>query len=463
MKKKILLAGAALGIASFGVQNVHGETKIPEKPGYHIDFQDDFDGPTLDKTKWTDSYLSHWADNKEDAKANYRIEDGVLKEYIDINQKPWAPTLDKDNYGYGTNGVKSSAIQSFNKNWIHNFSGSQKLMSPIPASEEMLGDAQTGGYATTYGYFEIRAKLSNAGGGGHQAWWLVGMQNDTNDWFNSKQTGEIDIIETFFDYSANVQRPVGTKGITEENRQKGIWQVATFGWNDPFFSTSWTDSTTATQGGAEAVVPGAVGVDSLMNEYHTYAVDWEPGSLKFYFDGQLFRTINESPDYPMGMILNIYTDAGSGKHNDIFPKEWAVDYVHVYKKDSGYDIPKQDLKNRQTGEFISLNSESDKVVLSNENGLNEKWQLIPKGQYYVIKNVETGELLHNENQTGYVEHGKVPETYYSAQWKKISIDGYVRLVNRWKPTQVINTEHNLGYLEVSDLQETAWSSQWLIE
>ena len=131
MKKKILLAGAALGIASFGVQNVHGETKIPEKPGYHIDFQDDFDGPALDKTKWTDSYLSHWADNKEDAKANYSIEDGVLKEYIDINQKPWAPTLDKDNYGYGTNGVKSSAIQSFNKNWIHNFSGSQKLMSPI--------------------------------------------------------------------------------------------------------------------------------------------------------------------------------------------------------------------------------------------------------------------------------------------------------------------------------------------
>lgn len=101
--------------------------------------------------------------------------------------------------------------------------------------------------------------------------------------------------------------------------------------------------------------------------------------------------------------------------------------------------------------------------MSNENGLNEKWQLIPKGKYYVIKNAETGELLHNENQTGYVEHGKVPETYYSEQWKKISIDGYVRLVNRWKPTQVINTEHNLGYLEVSDLQETAWSSQWLIE
>lgn len=84
-------------------------------------------------------------------------------------------------------------------------------MSPIPKEEEMLGDAETGGYATTYGYFEIRAKLSKSLGGGHQAWWLVGMQNDTNDWANSKETGEIDIIETFFDYSENVERPVGTK------------------------------------------------------------------------------------------------------------------------------------------------------------------------------------------------------------------------------------------------------------
>ncbi|MDD6712343.1 MAG: hypothetical protein PUE27_09725 [Sharpea porci] len=42
-------------------------------------------------------------------------------EYIDKDQKPWAPELD------GT--VRSSAIMSFNKNWIHNFSGSSTLKS----------------------------------------------------------------------------------------------------------------------------------------------------------------------------------------------------------------------------------------------------------------------------------------------------------------------------------------------
>ncbi|MDR0921458.1 MAG: glycoside hydrolase family 16 protein [Lactobacillales bacterium] len=462
MKKLFYGVFIASAILSLG-KVAKAEEIIPEKTGYTLDFHDEFEGPSLDETKWTDKYLEHWSDNPKNAKGNYRFEDGKLIESIQKDQQAWAPTLDKDNYGYGTTGVKSSAIQSFNKNWVHNFSGSKTLKSPISPENEMLGDSKTGGYATTYGYFEISAKLSNVKGGGHQAWWLVGMQNDTNNWINSKETGEIDIIETFFDYSSNVQRPVGTKGITEANRTKGIWQVCTFGWNDPFFSPSWTDSTTAVSGGNAGVVPGAVGLESLTNEFHTYGMEWEPGSLKFYFDGQLFRTINQAPDYPMGMILNIYTDAGSGKHNETFPKEWAVDYVRVYKKNEGYELPKQGIKSRETNEFLSLSSDSDKVNLSSVNGEQEKWTLVPKGEYFLIKNTNTNELLHHENQKAYAEHGQVPETYYSAQWKKEEIDSHTRFVNRWKPTKALHTENNLGYLEVGTIHQGAWRSQWSFE
>ncbi|MGM0209337.1 hypothetical protein IGI96_003863 [Enterococcus sp. DIV0421] len=463
-KMNKLFFSFAISIVLLGVgMTADAAEAIPEKEGYRLDFYDEFNGPELDQSKWIDRYLEHWADNPADAKANYRFENGALIEFIEEDQKPWAPTLDKDNYGYGTNGVKSSAIQSFNKNWIHNFANTDKLMSPIPKEEEMLGDVETGGYATTYGYFEIRAKLSKSLGGGHQAWWLVGMQNDTNDWANSKETGEIDIIETFFDYSENVQRPVGTKGVTEENRLKGLWQACTFGWNDPFFSTSWTDSTTSTLGGSEAVVPGEVGLDSLTNDYHTYALDWQPGSLKFYFDGKLFRTINQAPDYPMGMILNIYTDSGSGKHNDGFPKEWAIDYVRVYKKNEGYELPNQSLKNHETGKFINLDTNSEKVSLSNSAEKNTQWQLVPKGEYFLIKNVETGEILNVENQKGFVEHSHLQETAYSAQWKKETINGYSRFINRWKPDQVIHIENNLGYLEYGSIHQGAWSSQWSLE
>ncbi|MHC5250386.1 family 16 glycosylhydrolase [Enterococcus sp. LJL90] len=461
--KKIFLSLLLL-VFSLGLGDVvFASEEIPQKDGYKLDFHDEFNGDSLDRSKWTDRYLQHWADTPEDAVGNYTFQNGALIQRIEKDQKAWSPSLDKDNYGYATDGVKSSAIQSFNKNWIHNFAGSEVLISPIPKEEEMLGDSETGGYATTYGYFEIRAKLSKSTGGGHQAWWLVGMQNDTNDWASSKETGEIDIIETFFDYSNNVQRPVGTKGVTEENRKKGIWQTCTYGWNDPFFSTSWTDSTTSTSGGNEAVVPGAVGLESLTNEFHTYALDWEPGSLKFYFDGKLFRQINQSPDYPMGMILNIYTDAGSGKHNEEFPKEWAIDYVRVYKKKSGYELPLQEIRNRDTTSYISLDSQSDKILVSNNPTSSSKFTVIPKGEYFLIKNNLTNELLNVENQKGYVEHSDIQPTAYSAQWKKENVDGYIRFVNRWKPNLVIHTENNLGYLEVGNIHQGAWRSQWVLE
>lgn len=100
---------------------VKAEEIIPIKDGYYLDFHDEFEGDTLDRTKWTDYYLPHWTSNPQNAKGNIRLEDGKLVEYIDKDQKPWAPELD------GT--VRSSAIMSFNKNWIHNFSGSSTLKS----------------------------------------------------------------------------------------------------------------------------------------------------------------------------------------------------------------------------------------------------------------------------------------------------------------------------------------------
>lgn len=413
--KKVALILLFGGVFVSFAEVANGEENVPEKPGYTLDFNDEFNGVSLDKSKWTDYYLPHWTSNPETAKANYRFEDGHLIEYIAENQQPWAPELD------GT--VKSSAIMSFNKNWIHNFSGSNVLMSN---QEEWTG------YATTYGYFELRAKLSNVGGGGHQAWWMVGMQDDTNDWFGSKRTGEIDVIESFF-------------------RKPDTWRIAAFGWNDPFFQTNWT------------LMEDPVPQGNPTEEFHTYGLDWSPGSLKFYYDDQLYKEIKQAPDYPMGTILNIYTDAGSGVGNNVYPKEWAIDYFRVYKKNSGYELPKQAIGSRETNEYLSLSSDSEKVLLSTENGAKEQWQLIPKGEYFLIKNVATGELLHNENQKDYVEHGMVPETYYSAQWKQEQVEGYTRFVNRWQPTQVINTENNKGYLEIGQVHQGAWRSQWYFE
>lgn len=281
----------------------------------------------------------------------------------------------------------------------------------------------------------MRARLADCGGGGHQAWWMVGMQQDTDDWFHSTQTGEIDILETIFSNSNH-------------------WRIAAYGWNDPNFQTSWQITDSAVPSGDPA------------NEFHIYAVDWTPESLKFYYDNVLYYQINDAPDYEMGMILNIYTDAGSGTHNDVWPKEWAVDYIRVWKDNNGYQEPEEQtyqILNRQTGHYMYIDPDTTTVKygpITDNNRAYALWEKVESGEYILIKNHQTGEYLHIENLTGYVEHGNVPATYWSAQWKESEQEGYTRLTNRWQTDCVIHTEDYEWLVQYGDVPVTYWTSQW---
>lgn len=407
-------------IPTFSVSASDFPANSVEKDGYYLDFSDEFNGTELDKSKWTDYYLPNWAEDQESAKANYRLEDGALVEYITENQKPWSPEHDGR--------VRSSAIMSFDKSWIHNFSGT---------TDNKERDTWYG-YKTKYGYFEMRAKLADCGGGGHQAWWMVGMQQDTDDWFNSKETGEIDILETFFS-------------------TPNAWRIASYGWNDPNFQTSWYLS--------QDDVPSG----NPTSEFHLYAMEWSPSSLKFYYDNQLYKVIYDSPDYEMGTILNIYTDAGSGTHNDVWPKEWAIDYLRVWKPTDGYEPtepgenPEYVIRNRQTGKYMYIDESESNVKYGDitvENELNAKWHKEYKDGHLLLKNVATDEYMNIEEETGFIGYGKVPYTWWSAQWTEEYVDGYIRLVNRWKDKVVIHTEDNLGDVQYGEVPKGYWTSQW---
>ena len=39
---------------------------------------------------------------------------------------------------------------------------------------------------------------------------------------------------------------------------------------------------------------------------HTYAVDWHPGRVDFYVDGERIRTAGQAPDYPMQLIIGLF-------------------------------------------------------------------------------------------------------------------------------------------------------------
>ena len=391
-----------------------------EKEGYFLDFADEFDGNTLDSSKWISYYLPHWCQNVNTAKANYRFEDGCLVEYIDKDQKPWCPQLDGD--------IISSAIMSFDKSWIHNFSGTT-----------MNHDRKTWyGYTTRYGYFEIRAKLADCGGGGHQAWWLVGMQQDTNNWDASTQTGEIDIIENFF-------------------TDTSVWRSAAFGWNDSSFSSSWVQQEYSLTSG------------SLTEEFHIYALEWTPYCLKFYFDNQLVNVIADSPDYEMGAILNIYANTGYEPSNDVWPKEWFIDYYRVWKpieQSSSSITDKYLIKNRATGDFVYIDPFERYVQCAPLSQIDmdfATWYIEEAENGYVwIQNAATDEYLHVDNQTGYVEHNVYSRLVAATQWKPEPDDEYLRLFNRAYPNQSIHTENELSRLQFGLCKEEWWSGQWTL-
>ncbi|MBP2000197.1 hypothetical protein J2Z69_001216 [Paenibacillus shirakamiensis] len=397
------------------VQNVFA-ADVPANPvtksGYTLDFQDEFNGTSLSSSKWLDYYLPHWASNRENAKARYTISGGVLTERLDADTPSWNPQYDST--------VKISSIQTYEKDWWHRFNYS------MPNDHH---EADFNGYSTKYGYFEIRAKESNAGGGGHQAWWMVGTEDTSSDSRNS----EIDIIETFFS-------------------KPQTWRIAAYGWGDPNFLSSWE--------GSEDLVPS--GTPSA--EYHIYGMEWTPTELKFYYDNQLYKTINQAPQMKMGMILGIYTDAGSGEHNNVWPKTWNVDYVRVWKKDGGYPTSYYRIKNHQTGQYMNIKDKTGKVQYGTPaaTDYSSQWSKENTDGYIRYKNRLTGEYMHTEDLTGNVQYGNVAVTTWRSQWKEVSVSGYTRLLNR-DTGQYMHTEGLTGAVQYGAVPETYWTSQWTFE
>lgn len=270
-----------------------------EKEGYTLVFNDEFNGSALDYTKWSPYYLRNWVDNDERTRANYYFEDGALVLRNNPDDESWSSQND---------GVKVKGIMSYEKSTLHKFgaTGSGAVFSrDIPTFD---------GYATKYGYFEVRMRLPDTNDGSHFAWWMVGVQGDENatsmlegdtqrfQSHYSNETGEIDIIETPLAplESMKAWRPViHPNGTTDYE----------YHWVDPY------------------TIPG-----NPSAEYHVYGFEWDENGTKFYVDGQLASQSDRSPNYPMMTFFTTYATGGMGKDRNIYPKDAYIDYFRVYKK-----------------------------------------------------------------------------------------------------------------------------------
>lgn len=155
-----------------------------------------------------------------------------------------------------------------------------------------------------YGKFEARVKIPQ-GQGIWPAFWLLGSNcNQIGGW---PDCGEIDIMEN-----------IGKEPSTVYGSLHG--------------------------GGYDFTAGYSLADGKFADDFHTYAVEWEPSAIRFYVDGNLYQTRMSMDipagktwafDHPFFIILNVAVGGfwpGSPDQTSIFPQTMLVDYVRVYKK-----------------------------------------------------------------------------------------------------------------------------------
>ncbi len=192
-----------------------------------------------------------------------------------------------------------------------------------------------GKFNQTYGRYEMRAKLP-IGKGLWPAFWMLPEDDRYGGWAAS---GEIDIMES---WGSQPDKVAGTIHYGE------TWPNNKYTGKDYHFEEG-------------------NGID----KWHTYAVEWEPGELRWYVDGKLYQTQNDwyakglnqatKFSYPAPFDQNFYLimnlAVGGWFDGDVdattpFPADMEVDYVRVY-----------DLQNRDYRKAVEPVYTDEEIVL----------------------------------------------------------------------------------------------------
>ncbi|HNT26174.1 MAG TPA: family 16 glycosylhydrolase, partial [Anaerolineales bacterium] len=161
-----------------------------------------------------------------------------------------------------------------------------------------------GKFEMAYGRVEARLKVPY-GQGIWPAFWMLGEDIFTDGW---PQCGEIDIMEN-----------IGS----EPNIVHGTI-------HGPGYS-----------GGSGIGAAYTLSSGNFSDDFHTFAVEWEPSEIRWYMDGNLYSTITSEDipagtewvfDHPFFIILNVAVGGawpGYPDETSVFPQTMTVDYVHV--------------------------------------------------------------------------------------------------------------------------------------
>ena len=313
---------------------------------WEILWSDEFDGDELDLMKWNKlSWRPGWVNNELQAyterDTNIFLENGylILQGLID----PGYSGIDYTGNNYNTD-YTSGRINTDNK------------------------------FSTTYGKFDIRAKLPK-GKGSWPAIWMLGESISSIGW---PDCGEIDIMEHVGYDEGMIHGSVHTEDYNHMyNTQKS----------------------------------GSKYIENVTDAFHVYSLEWSPFYLRYLIDDEpFFFVYNDSNgdngrwpfDDPHYIILNLAIGGDWGGVQGVsasdFPMRMMVDYVRVFKQsDSYYDVNitfKVDMKNENVsgsgvwlsgGNLGSGQPGGIQMELSNDPGIWETTLTLSPNSSYTFK------------------------------------------------------------------------------
>lgn len=163
-------------------------------------------------------------------------------------------------------------------------------------------------FAFRYGKVEARMLLP-AGKGIWPAFWMLGESAPDRIW---PATGEIDVMES-----------IGSDTTVVHGSAHGPMGSKVFSLTAPY-----------------RLPPN----QSFADDFHLFALEWEPDALRFYVDGKLYQTRTRADvppggswpfNHPFYLLLNVAvggTWPGPPDATTSFPQRMRVDFIRVYRR-----------------------------------------------------------------------------------------------------------------------------------
>jgi len=216
--------------------------------------------------------------------------------------------------GWGNNELEYYTTSTRNAHQEHGSLVIEAIREPYTGADGVKRDytsarlSTAGTFTQKYGRFEARIKMPR-GQGMWPAFWMLGDDIKSAHW---PSCGEIDIVENLGREPSIAHGTIHGPGYSGD---KGISAAFTLPEGKRF-----TD------------------------DFHVFAIEWEPQEIRFYVDQDLYATRKPSDlpadkhwvyDHPFFILLNLAVGGnwpGNPDSTTEFPQKIFVDYVRVYRR-----------------------------------------------------------------------------------------------------------------------------------